>query len=142
MDWHALKERRAHKDSALVLVVEDDEGVRELWTTALTALSYNVRAAADAVTALPLLEDAPHVAVCDVHLPGPSGLWLIEQIRTLSPTTAIVIATGDARIPANQSLRAGVVRYLVKPFALDDLKVAVEEGVRWSALRRADTSRH
>jgi DNA-binding NtrC family response regulator len=63
-------------------------------------------------------------------------LWLAEQVRTVSPTTAVVLATGDARIPANQSLRAGIIAYLVKPFGADALVAAVHDGVRWSALRR------
>jgi DNA-binding NtrC family response regulator len=132
MDWHALKARRGDPGAALVLLVEDDDGLRELWANALTAVGYEVRAVPDALTAMAHLPDAPQVAVCDVHLPGASGLWLTEQIRTISPTTAVVLATGDARIPATQSLRSGIVRYLVKPFGLDDLKRAVEEGVRWS----------
>jgi DNA-binding response OmpR family regulator len=84
--------------------------------------------------AVPFLTHDLHVAICDVHLSGASGLWLIDQIRTTSLHTAIILATADPSISALQSLRAGTVAYLVKPFRLDELKAAVEAGVR----RRSD----
>jgi response regulator NasT len=98
---------------------------------------YEVIAVPAALEALPLLTHDPHVVVCDVHLPGPNGLWLADQIRDTSPMTAIVLATGDADIPPLESLRPGVIAYLVKPFNLTQLQAAVEEGVRWSALQRS-----
>jgi CheY-like chemotaxis protein len=120
-----------------VLIVEDEAYLRELWRRALIGFGYEVIAVRGALEALPLLTHEPHVAVCDVHLPGPNGLWLADQIRDASPTTAIVLATGDSTIPPVESLQPGVVAYLVKPFTLKQLQDAAEEGVRWSAVQRS-----
>jgi DNA-binding NtrC family response regulator len=138
MDWKTLRHPASAGDArkAVVLIVEDDVASREMWRMALLARDYEVKAAENAHDALALLEARPDVAVLDVHLGGPSGLWLADQIREISPLTAVVLATGDQTIPANESLRFGIVAYLVKPFTLEELGDAVQEGVRWSALRQ------
>jgi len=118
------------------LLVEDDQSLRALWTRAITRLGYDVIMAPDAESAVPLLRDGPHVALCDVHLPGQSGLWLADRIRDLSPMTAIVLITADDHIPPRESLRPGIVSYLVKPVTLDELDSAVHAAVRLSLGQR------
>jgi len=117
---------------ARVLLVEDDQSLRALWTRAITRLGYDVIMVSDAESAVPLLANRPDVALCDVHLPGASGLWLADRIRDLSPTTAIVLITADDHIPPSESLRPGIVSYLVKPVTLDELDSAVHAAVRLS----------
>jgi len=117
-------------------VIEDDAALRELWRSTLDEWGYDVASVEDALRAMPHLVRAPYVAVCDVHLPGASGLWLADQIRSVSPFTAIVLATADDGIRPVESLRAGIVAYLLKPIEREELKSAVEAGVRWSAMRR------
>jgi DNA-binding response OmpR family regulator len=121
---------------ARVLLVEDDQSLRALWTRAITRLGYDVIVAPDAESAVPLLKDCPDAALCDVHLPGASGLWLADRIRDLSPTTAIVLITADDHIPPSESLRPGIVSYLVKPVTLDQLDGAVHAAVRLSQRQR------
>jgi CheY-like chemotaxis protein len=77
------------------------------------------------------------VAICDVHLPGASGLWLAELIRREHPHTAIVLATGDATLPPRETLRASVVAYVVKPVVREELLAAVQTGIAWSAQQQA-----
>jgi CheY-like chemotaxis protein len=139
MDWQILHRKKENPNLGLVLVVEDESVVRDLWRGSLVKLGYKVVTAENAHEAVRMLNQHPDVALCDVHLPGASGLWLADQIRTLSPTTAIVLATGDRAIPPFESLRPGVVAYLVKPFLLGELKNAIEAGVRWSANRRVQS---
>lgn len=119
-----------------ILMVEDDDSLRELWTRVVTRLGYDVIVAQDAESALPLLAHRPDAALCDVHLPGASGLWLADQIRQQSPGTAVVLITADDRIPPSESLRPGIVSYLVKPVTIDELDRAVREAVRWSQKNR------
>ena len=93
--------------------------------------------AADAPAALLALRStAAHVVLCDVHMPGPTGLWLAERIRDSYPTTAIVIATADATLQPAQTFRKGIVGYVLKPFRHDLLLQAVREGVRWASAQR------
>jgi YD repeat-containing protein len=114
-----------------VLVVDDEPGFRDLLTRILTRVGYEVRTAADAHGALQSIADLrPAVAICDVHMPGPNGLWLADQIRAASPTTAIILATSDAGIPPTETLREGIIAYIVKPLDRRALLAAVGDAFR------------
>jgi two-component system OmpR family response regulator len=70
----------------------------------------------------------PAVAVLDLAMPEPSGIELVRRVRELSPSTAIVIVTGGGSGADRQSARAlGVRRFLVKPFELDELVLAIRD---------------
>lgn len=116
-----------------VLVVDDDPGIRNLLATWIGAMGFNVRVAGDAETALREIEAHDiHVALCDVRMPGPDGLWLADHIHGRSPSTAVVFATGLTELDAQYTLRAGVVGYLLKPFRRDDVKAVLAEGFAWN----------
>jgi two-component system, NtrC family, response regulator len=116
-----------------VLIVDDDDRVRGLLRRFLEPEGYEVIEAASAEEAVQRLESArPSVAFCDVHMPGANGLWLADQIRALFPATAMVLATGDTQIPPVETLRPGIVSYLLKPLRRDRVVAAVSAGARWS----------
>lgn len=117
-----------------VLIVDDENGVRDLMTRWLEAGGYSVMAAANAEEALGRLESSspPAVALCDIRMPGHDGLWLAERIRQRYPETAVIMATGVQDVgPAVESLRQGVIDYLTKPFGRDRLREAVLRGLEW-----------
>lgn len=119
--------------AANVLVVDDENGVRDLMTRWLQAGGLSVTSAANADEALGSVEASPPaVALCDIRMPGHDGLWLAERIRTRCPETAVIMATGVQDIgPAVETLRQGVVDYLTKPFGRDRLREAVSRGLEW-----------
>ena len=121
---------------ASVLIVDDDSTVCDLLERLVTFAGYEAASVPDAHTALAAMAASPSpVVLCDVHLhEGPDGLWLADRIRQLHPITAMILATGDATVPPTESLRKGVVAYLVKPFRHADVVRAVEEGVLWSKM--------
>ena len=115
--------------AAIVMVVDDHIAIHQLARRILEPEGYMVVPAADAPAALLALRStAAHVVLCDVHMPGPTGLWLAERIRDSYPTTAIVIATADATLQPAQTFRKGIVGYVLKPFRHDLLLQAVREG--------------
>jgi len=116
-----------------VLVVDDEAGFRELLTRILESAGCEVRTAHNAHAALQSIGEAgPAVALCDVHMPGPDGIWLAAQIRAISPATAVVLATSDDTIPPADSFRRGIVAYLVKPFERRAVLSAVADAFRWA----------
>src|SRR2546427_10332625 len=116
-----------------VLMGDDDATVRELLRRFLEQEGYDVIEASSAEEAVQRVESTvPSVAFCDVHMPGANGLWLADQIRALSPATAMVLATGDTDIPPAETLRSGIVSYLLKPLRRSRVVAAVSDGVRWS----------
>ncbi len=118
---------------ARVLIVDDENGVRELMSRWLVADGYAVTTAANAEEALGRLEAAPSaVALCDIRMPGRDGLWLAERIRQRYPETAVIMATGVQEAgPAVLTLRQGVIDYLTKPFGRARLEEAVTRGLEW-----------
>ena len=116
-----------------VLIVDDDEKIRELLRRFLEPEGYQITEVASAEAAMQYVETAPpSVALCDVHMGGANGLWLADQIRGLCPATAMVLATGETAVPPAESLRSGVVAYLLKPLRRDRVVAAVAAGIRWS----------
>lgn len=116
-----------------VLIVDDENGVRDLMSRWLKSGGYSVTTASNADEALGRLEtDRSAVALCDIRMPGRDGLWLAGRIRQQYPETAVIMATGvhDAGA-AVQTLRQGVIDYLTKPFGRDRLQEAVTRGLEW-----------
>ncbi len=116
-----------------VLVVDDDDTLRGVIRSWVEAAGFEAREAGDAEQALQLLESEPvHIAVCDVNMPGWSGVWLAEQIRDRFPRTAIIMATAARDVEtAIASLRNQVVDYILKPFDRARLSEALALGRDW-----------
>lgn len=116
-----------------VLVVDDENVVRELMARWLQSGGYTVASAADADQALSLIENkTPAVALCDIRMPGHDGLWLADRIRRDHPETAVIMATGVQDVDAAvESLRQGVVDFLTKPFDRERVRDAVIRGYEW-----------
>jgi DNA-binding NtrC family response regulator len=124
-----------------VLIVDDEDGVRELLIRWLAPLDCNLLEAADAETAIELLDRISVAAVlCDLSLPGHNGEWLVAQICERFPTVAMVLATSDDSVPERIAFRRGIVGYLVKPFARLNVLNAVTDAIAWhrAASRRVD----
>jgi DNA-binding NtrC family response regulator len=129
--------------SGLVLVVDDDEGVRRVLSRWVAEMGYTVQAAADADSALDIMrEHHVDVALVDVRMPGHDGIWLIDQARRLYPHTAMVLATGLLEMDPMVTLRPGVVGYIVKPFNREDLAQVIERGMAERRRLQAEARSH
>ncbi len=118
-----------------ILVVDDEEVIRELCAVVLEGLGYDVDAASDGVAAKRILcEKAFDLVITDIRMPGGvSGVDLYEWIKLEVPQLAshVVFITGDL---LTQEVRAAVeevgTRMLTKPFDLDVLARVVQESIR------------
>ncbi len=113
-----------------VMVVEDDPAVRMLVLNVLDELGYTVHPAADARTALPLLESSLRIdlLVTDVGLPGMNGRQLAEVARQHRPGLKVLFMTGYAEQAAERQgfLEPGM-DLIAKPFTLDALANRVRD---------------
>jgi DNA-binding NtrC family response regulator len=125
----------------VVLIVDDESKVRELLRQWLERAGYQTLEAQDATAALAMLAvHAAGVVLVDVHMPGHDGLWLARQIREQYPASAVVFATGVEVLPPADTLRDGVVAYVLKPFDRGPLLDAVGRAVRWHDAAKARRS--
>jgi two-component system response regulator MprA len=106
-----------------LLIVEDDQGVRESLARALQYEGYEVAVAADGFAGLTSIKDGGHDAIIlDVMMPGIDGLEVARRARADRYTTPILMLTAKHDVSDRVSgLDAGADDYLVKPFALDEL---------------------
>jgi len=113
-----------------LLLVDDDEVLRERLARALRERGYDVTTAADYDGAMRAAsQDSPELAVVDLRMPGRSGLELVRDLRTLDPATRIVVLTGYGSIAtAVEAIRLGASHYLAKPADADDVLAAFARG--------------
>lgn len=124
-----------HKVSATLLIIDDDEVVRESLAAYLEDSSFKVLQATNGLQGLQIFEsEQPDLVICDLRMPQIDGLELIRRIReTASETPIIVLSGAGVMNDAVEALRLGAADYLIKP--LEDLAV-LEHSVR-RALDRA-----
>jgi DNA-binding NtrC family response regulator len=119
-------------DTESVLVVDDDRATAMLLVSMLQHEGYRCSTASNADDAMEALNDREFaVALVDILMPGESGLELVERALDLHPFLAVVMVTAvdDPRI-AELALQSGAFGYLVKPFAHNDVLVAVSNAGR------------
>ncbi|MBH9410991.1 SpoIIE family protein phosphatase [Pseudomonas aeruginosa] len=124
-----------HKVRATLLIIDDDEVVRESLAAYLEDSNFKVLQALNGLQGLQIFEsEQPALVICDLRMPQIDGLELIRRIRqTASETPIIVLSGAGVMSDAGEALRLGAADYLIKP--LEDLAV-LEHSVR-RALDRA-----
>lgn len=132
-----------------VLVAEDDAEMREILALALRKRGYQVATVSTGAELGSLLGEASpesrfDLVVTDVHMPGSTGLDVIDRLRQNGDTTPVVIVTAFPREETQQRARGLEVRLLAKPFDLETLRSAVDWAIRANAPhdRRSDSSPH
>lgn len=119
--------------TAKILVVEDEERIRQFLQRGLTYEGYRVDAAADGQEALDLARDEPpDLVLLDIMLPGVDGVEVCRRLRSASEVPILMLTAKEAIEDRVAGLDAGADDYLVKPFAFDELLARVR-----ALLRRA-----
>lgn len=119
-------------DRTTVLVVDDEEGIRNALTRFLTRLGYQVSAAANAAEALERVPaDHPHAMLCDIRMPETTGVQLLPKVLALDPDLAVIMLTAiDEPRTAIECLKLGAYDYLIKPVDLDELEMSLQHALR------------
>jgi len=115
-----------------VLVVDDDEAIRNLLAKTLRAAGYPCSTAASAGEALGLMDSRPPaLVITDIVMPGRSGLDFLESVRQGDREVAVIVMTAYRDIDLIiRALRAGAYDYLIKPFRLEEILISVEKALQ------------
>jgi len=117
-----------------VLVVEDDEGIREMLKYNLTSAGFSVQEARDGATGLRTARTArPDLILLDLMLPGMSGFDFCRALRRSSRVPIIMITAKDAEIDKIVGLELGADDYITKPFSVREVLARVNAVLRRSA---------
>ena len=127
-----------------VLVVDDEEDIRDLVSGVLEDEGYSVRTAADSNSALEAIKDRrPSLVLLDVWLQGSrlDGLQLLQEVKRQDPSLPVLMISGHGNLDtAVAAVREGAVDFIEKPFEAGHLLHLVSRATETESLRRENAS--
>ncbi len=119
-----------------ILIVDDEESVRESLNLWFTEDGFRVDCAENAKQALSILEsDVFDIILTDLKMPGMDGLELLQRIKTLNKDSIIIVMTAFATVDtAVKALKEGAFDYVTKPFDPDDLSHLIRNATKQISL--------
>ncbi|HYU62897.1 MAG TPA: response regulator transcription factor [Verrucomicrobiae bacterium] len=124
----------ANGSAGRVLVVEDDEGIREMLKYNLAAAGFTVHEASDGASGLRSARTArPDLILLDLMLPGMSGFDFTRALRKSSRVPIIMITAKDAEVDKIVGLELGADDYITKPFSVREVLARVNAVLRRAA---------
>jgi two-component system response regulator PilR (NtrC family) len=121
-----------------VLIVEDEQVLRESMASLLEGEDYEVLQAANGQEAYDLaVKQSVDLVLSDVRMPEMDGLTLLSHLRQLAPETPVIMITAYGTIDtAVQAMRTGAWDYLLKPVQFEDLLLKIERALEFGEMRR------
>jgi DNA-binding NtrC family response regulator len=121
-----------------ILIVDDEESMREFLTAVLSKEGYSVQAVESGKEALEVLgTDTFALLISDLRMPEMSGLELVALARKRHPQLSVVVITAFASLEsAIEALRLGASDYIMKPFQVDEILLVVAKAFEQRDLRR------
>ncbi|TLD69576.1 sigma-54-dependent Fis family transcriptional regulator [Phragmitibacter flavus] len=116
---------------AKVVIIDDEASILELMSQVCRSLGHEVHARQTGAEGLQTLGQLkPELLIVDLHIGDVNGLEIIQQCRSTSPQTAIIMVTGHSSVEtAVEAMRLGAFDYIAKPFELTDLKLTIEHAL-------------
>jgi two-component system response regulator HydG len=116
---------------ARILVIDDDESMRDACRQALARKAGRVEVAGDGLTGLEILEkEAFDLVILDLKMPGLSGMEVLSKIKQEYPEIVVIVITGYATVEsAVEAMKHGAYDFLPKPFTPDSLRAIVERAL-------------
>jgi len=133
LDDHRVIALKTQITKRKILIVDDEEDVRNLISRALSRAGYEVEVAPDGEGAIEMLsKNYYHVLLTDLKMPGLSGIELIEETKKIHPDVQTIILTGFPSMEsAIDAVNLGCAGYLQKPLQdINDVVTAVNNAVR------------
>jgi two-component system sensor histidine kinase/response regulator len=118
-------------DQLKVLVVDDEEPIRDSCRQVLTKAGYECHTAVDGIEGLHYAHQVePDVVLLDLMMPGMDGFSMLDQLLKTHPSCVCIVITGYATIEsAVEAMKHGAFDFLPKPFTPDELRVIVTRGL-------------
>ncbi|MCL0061283.1 diguanylate cyclase [Thermodesulfovibrionales bacterium] len=133
-----IEEERKVPERIKILVVDDEEVIRNLLADVLTDDGYKVIAAASAEEALEKIKETPfEVIITDLMLPGINGLEVLRKIKKMNFDISVIVITGYATVEtAVKAIKEGAYDYISKPFDTAEIKIVVGRAIERQVLIR------
>jgi DNA-binding NtrC family response regulator len=128
--------------TASVLVIDDEDIMREILDTLLTREGYEVRFASSGAEGIELARSMPFdTAIVDLMMPGLDGLATLEELRKIDEDLPVLMITAFASVEtAISAMKHGAFDYVTKPFKNDEVLVVVRNAVERRQLKAENTA--
>jgi DNA-binding response OmpR family regulator len=124
---------------AVILLVEDDSGIRSALTRALTERGHAVHWQPAGLPGLQsVIDDRPDVVLLDLGLPDVDGLQVLPMLRSVSDVPVIIVTAREDDADVVKALDAGADDFVVKPFGADHLDARIRAVLRRAGAARGD----
>jgi len=117
--------------NGIILVVDDENGIRWALKHKLTKGGHQVLTAETGEEGLKKLDANPDVVLVDVKMPGMDGFSFIREARRIKPSVSCIAMTGCGTVDsAARAMQVGATCFMEKPFRLDELETAIQKALR------------
>ncbi|MBN4054140.1 sigma-54-dependent Fis family transcriptional regulator [Nitrospira defluvii] len=125
-----------------ILIIEDDEGVRETLIALLEEADYKVKALGDGPPAIELTKaEQFNLYMIDLRLPSMSGIDTMEKIKSIHSEAVCIVLTAYATIALSvKAMKAGAFDFIAKPFQIDLVLNLVKNALEFGRLRQENQS--
>ena len=123
-------------DRVKLLVVDDEQGIRDLVLEYFDGTSISCETAGNAEEALEkVTREQPDVVFLDIKLPGMDGLGALRRIKKIHQTAIVIIMTGRGTVDlAKQAMDLGTYEYVMKPFQMSEIKRLITKALNMRRL--------
>ena len=114
-----------------ILVIDDDQSIRETLTTFLKRQGYNPISAEDGMKGVQSVkEEQPELVICDYKMPKMTGLEVLEKIKEISPGIHFIMITAfDEMQTTVEAMQKGAYDFIEKPIDTDRLKITIKRAL-------------
>ena len=121
------KTEKITKQKNLILLVDDEEDIREVLTISLEDMGYEVLEAENGRIALELFrKKKPMIVFTDIKMPGMDGIEILKKIKNENPYTQVIMITGHGDTDvAIKSLKYEAIDFIRKPISIESLEIAL-----------------
>src|SRR5712691_155933 len=128
--------------NASILIIDDEEIMREILETLLSKEGYSVRVAASGAEGVELAKSVPFdAAIVDVMMPGMNGMAVLEELKKLDDDLPVIMITAFASVEnAIAAMKRGAFDYITKPFKNDEVLVVIRNAAERRQLIAENTA--
>jgi DNA-binding NtrC family response regulator len=121
-----------------ILIIDDEAKMGKALRHVLLREGYSVEICDNPQKGLEIFEAGVyHLVLCDLRMPGLSGLDVLDRVKALRPETQVIMMTAYASAEtAVDAMKKGAYDYLIKPFAMDELKILIQRCLKEQLLER------
>jgi len=123
---------------AQILVVDDEERMRNLLKKVLTKQGLSVQTSPNGIDALMKVEETPFdVILADIRMPEMNGIEVLKTVKETRPEIYVILMTAFGSIDsAVEAMKKGAYDYITKPFKMDEITIVIKKALEEKGLRK------